>query len=155
MSSSTLANQALLLNLMFTSCPQVCPRQTQALVDVRAALPPAVREHVRFLSISVDPEHDTPSALKEFARAHGALAAGWSFARSDEAGTRLLGSRLAAFEPGVAPAPSAHGTALYLFDRGGRLVQRYRGAPLEVPHLVRELVALHDLNPSGARLASN
>jgi cytochrome oxidase Cu insertion factor (SCO1/SenC/PrrC family) len=152
---SALSNEVLLVNLMFTSCPVVCPRQTEALVLVREALPPAVRQRVRFLSISVDPENDSPSALKQFARAHGADELGWSFVRSDAADTRLLTSRLAAFEPGSAPAPSAHGTTLYLFARGGQLMQRYRGAPLDVSHLARELVMLDDLKPSGARLASN
>ena len=139
---------------MFTSCPVVCPKQTEALAEVRAALPEAVRERVRFVSVSVDPENDTPRALKRFARAHHADERGWSFVRSDPAGTERLTSRLAAFEPGAA-APSAHGTSLYLFDRGGRLVQRYRGAPLDVSHLARELTFLDDLKPSGARLARN
>lgn len=140
---------------MFTSCPVVCPKQTEALAEVRAALPTAVRERVRFVSISVDPENDTPRALKDFARAHRADESGWSFVRSDTAGTQLVVSRLGAFEPDAAPTPSAHGTSLYLFDRGGRLVQRYRGAPLDVSHLARELVLLDDLKPSGARLARN
>ncbi len=155
LTASHLSNRTLLVSFMFTSCPVVCPRQTEALVAVRAALPPHVRERVRFISVSVDPENDTAKELKAFAHSHGADTAGWSFVRADEAGTRLLGARLATFEPDVAPTPSAHGTDIYLFDRGGRLVQRYRGAPLEVSRLARELVALDDLNPSGARLASN
>lgn len=153
--ASALSNRPLLVGFMFTSCPVVCPKQTEALAEVRAALPTAVRERVRFVSISVDPENDTPRALKDFARAHRADESGWSFVRSDTAGTQLVVSRLGAFEPDAAPTPSAHGTSLYLFDRGGRLVQRYRGAPLDVSHLARELVLLDDLKPSGARLARN
>jgi protein SCO1 len=152
---SSLANQPLLLNFFFTSCPVVCPRQTEGLAAARAALPPAVRQHVRFLSVSVDPENDTPSALQRYAQAHGADQPGWSFARSDEAGTKQLRERLAASAPGAAAEPSAHDTHLYLFDRGGQLVQRYRGAPLDVPHLVRELVSLDEVKPSGTRLARN
>lgn len=153
--ASALSNRPLLVGFMFTSCPVACPKQTEALAEVRAALPTAVRERVRFVSISVDPENDTPRALKDFARAHRADESGWSFVRSDTAGTQLVVSRLGAFEPDAAPTPSAHGTSLYLFDRGGRLVQRYRGAPLDVSHLARELVLLDDLKPSGARLARN
>ncbi len=152
---SALSEQALVVSFMFTSCPVVCPRHTKGLVETRAALPAAVRDRIRFVSVSVDPDNDTPQALKAFAQAHGADEPGWSFVRADAASTQRLTARLAAFEPGVAPTPSAHGTTLYLFDRGGRLVQRYRGAPLDVSHLARELVALDELKPSGARLASN
>lgn len=152
---SELSGRVLLLNLMFTSCPSVCPAQTKALAHVRAELPEAVRERVRFVSVSVDPEHDDAPALKRFAQAHGVDGVGWQFTRTDAESTELLGSRLAAFAPEGAPLPAGHSTAIYLFDRGGRLVQRYRGAPIEVDHLVRELLALDDLKPSGARLASN
>ena len=154
LSGSSVSNRPLLVSFMFTSCPTVCPEQTEALAQVRDALPPEVRESVRFVSVSVDPENDTPGALKQFALAHHADDEGWSFVRSDVAGTQLLTTRLAALDP-AGSAPSAHNTSLYLFDRGGRLVQRYRGAPLDVPHLARELVVLDDLKPSEARLARN
>jgi protein SCO1 len=154
-SAKDLANRPLLVSFMFTSCPAVCPRQTESLVAVRAALPEPVRERVRFLSISVDPENDSPEALRQFAHAHGAAQPGWSFVRSDATGTQELTRRFAAFEPGKPATPSAHNTVVYLFDRGGRLVQRYRGAPLDVPHLARELALLDESNPPGARLAAN
>ena len=150
-----LAGNVVLLNLMFTSCPSVCPAQTRALAEVRAQLPEAVRERTRFVSVSVDPANDDAPALKRFAVAYGADQPGGHFTRTDAQSTERLGARLAAFAPDTAPTPAEHGTALYLFDRGGRLVQRYRGAPLDVSHLAREISALDELKPSGARLASN
>lgn len=153
--AAELSGRVLVLNLMFTSCASVCPAQTRALAQVRAELPEVVRERTRFISLSVDPDNDDVPALKRFARAHGADQAGWYFVRSDARATEELGSRLMAFAPDKARTPAAHGTAIYLFDRGGRLMQRYRGAPIEVSHLAREILALDDLKPSGARLASN
>lgn len=153
--AAELSGNVVLLNLMFTSCPSVCPAQTRALTEVRAQLPEAVRERTRFVSVSVDPANDDIPALKRFAVAYGADQPGWHFVRTNAASTELLGARLAAFAPNTAPKPAEHGTALYLFDRGGRLVQRYRGAPIEVSHLAREISALDELKPSGARLASN
>ena len=151
---AAVSSRVIVLNFMFTSCASVCPRQTRALAEVRAELPEAVRERVHFLSVSVDPDHDRPAVLKQFARANGADVSGWSFALSDENGTRLLGSRLAAFEPGAEPVPSAHSGAVYLFDRAGRLVQRYNGAPIDVPRLAREIIAVDQLKPFRARVAS-
>jgi|GEM_PF-1211099 len=151
---AALSGRVIVLNFMFTSCASICPRQTRALVEVRSRLPEAMRERIHFLSVSVDPDHDQPAVLKEFAQTNGAVAAGWSFALSDEQGTRLLGSRLAAFEPGSRPVPSAHSGAVYLFDRAGRLVQRYHGNPIDVARLTREIIAVDQLKPSGAQLAS-
>lgn len=156
LAAADLAGRTLLLNFMFTSCSVVCGRQTDALEDVRQALPEAVRERTRFVSVSVDPEHDDAAALKRFAARHGADVAGWSFVHSDESNTRRLAQRMAAFEPGSGPRPppSAHTLGLFLFDRQGRLVQRYAGSPIDVARLSRELIALDELNASEVRLAS-
>lgn len=152
--AASLSGQALLVNFLFTSCPEVCPRQTEALASVRASLPMSVRERVRFLSISVDPEHDTPAVLQRFARLHHALEPGWSFARSDAESTARLLARFAASPGGEMLAASAHSTALHLFDARGRLVQRYRGAPIDVAHLTRELAALAQPSTAEARWAT-
>jgi protein SCO1 len=144
---SDLAGKVLLVNFMFTSCSAVCPRQTRALLEIRNALPAAVRSEVRFVSVSVDPENDVPDALKRFARAHGADVQGWSFVRADEPGTERLAQRMAVFDasPDASAGPAAHTTALYLFDRKGSLAQRYSGTPIDVPRLSREVAALHML----------
>jgi protein SCO1/2 len=144
---SDLAGKVLLVNFMFTSCSMVCPRQTRALLEIRNALPTAVRAEVRFLSVSVDPENDEPDALKRFARAHGADLPGWSFVRADEAGTERLARRMAVFDASAdaATGPAAHTTALYLFDKKGALAQRYSGSPIDVPRLSREVAALQML----------
>lgn len=141
------AGRPLLLNFMFTSCPSVCPRQTEQLAELRAALPESVRKEVRFLSVTVDPENDSPSELDAFARRHGAALDGWFFARAEMAATDQLTKRLAVFDAAPSPAPANHTTAVYLFDRLGRLIQRYGGLPLDVPRLSKEIVAVYELKP--------
>ena len=54
------------VTFMFTRCPDVCPVLTQKLVEVEAEMTQEEREDVTFLSISVDPEYDSPEALKEY-----------------------------------------------------------------------------------------
>jgi protein SCO1/2 len=114
------------------------------LSNVQQRLSAALRKRVRFLSLSVDPENDTPGALKSFAIANGADLSGWSFVRASLDDTHALTTELAAFDaraPGPA-APSGHTTATYLFDGHGRLMQRYAGIPLDVPRLAREIEQL-------------
>ncbi len=64
------AGRPWLANFIFTRCPAVCPRMTQQMRAVAEALPAGAP--VRIASFSVDPEHDTPEVLAEFAAKHGA-----------------------------------------------------------------------------------
>jgi protein SCO1/2 len=134
----------LVLSFFFSSCPTVCPVGTRALANVQHQLSAALRQRVRFVSLSVDPENDTPEALKKFAMANGADLGGWSFVRASLDDTHALMTELAAFDArdGGPIAPSGHTTATYLFDGHGRLMQRYAGSPLDVPRLVREIEQL-------------
>lgn len=61
-------------DFMFTRCPTVCPRMTErmaAVAERARALP-----NVAFVSFSVDPDNDTPTALAAYAAAHHA---DWTF----------------------------------------------------------------------------
>lgn len=143
--AAELASSALVVSFMFTSCPSVCPTQTRALAQARRGLSSRARESVRFLSLSVDPDTDTPEQLRQFALANGADLNGWSFARASAEGTRALTTRLHAFDAAAGSAPSAHTTAAYLFDARGTLLQRYAG-PIDAPRLTRELERVDELS---------
>lgn len=56
-----------MLNFISSTCSAQCPTLTAAFSQVQARLDPQV-EPVRMVSISIDPEHDTPAKLKEYAR---------------------------------------------------------------------------------------
>jgi protein SCO1/2 len=65
------------LNFIFTTCTTICPVMTATFSRMRKELGPDA-DGVRMVSISIDPEYDTPTALKEYA---GRFNAGpnWSF----------------------------------------------------------------------------
>ncbi len=60
-----------ILNFIFTSCGAVCPVMSATFSQVQLALG-AERDTVRMVSISIDPEQDTPAALKAYAGKYGA-----------------------------------------------------------------------------------
>lgn len=150
-----LADKLLVLNFIFTRCGSVCPTQTRELAKARQALPEDLRGRVRFLSVSLDPEHDTAQALREFAEANQAAHADWFFVTAPPAATQSLVARLqlnaAPAAPSVEPqaaAPANHGTAVYLFDSSGRLMQRYLGAPLDRARLAGDISRLARITSS-------
>jgi protein SCO1/2 len=55
------------LAFVYTSCTTVCPVTSAVLGELQSKLGSA-RERVHLMSISIDPEHDTPSRLREYAQ---------------------------------------------------------------------------------------
>lgn len=70
---TNLANQdsPVILSFIFTTCTVVCPVTSATLAQVQAALGPE-RDALRMVSVSIDPEQDTPAALKAYAAKFGA-----------------------------------------------------------------------------------
>src|SRR5262245_40962017 len=62
--SSSLRGQAYVADFIFTSCTMKCPLLTARMVQIQRALSGA---GIRFVSFSVDPEHDTPDVLASYA----------------------------------------------------------------------------------------
>jgi protein SCO1/2 len=67
------------ISFIYTSCADLCPIETARLAEVKDKLGDAVGRDIFFISMSVDPEHDTPDMLKAFAGAFDASAPGWQF----------------------------------------------------------------------------
>ncbi len=55
------------LDFIFTTCTTICPVLSQAMTQLQAKLGSA-RDRVHLVSISIDPEQDTPARLAEYAR---------------------------------------------------------------------------------------
>jgi len=59
------------MNFIFTSCTTICPASSQVFAGLQDKLGPA-RDKVHLVSISIDPEEDTPSRLRQYADRFGA-----------------------------------------------------------------------------------
>lgn len=77
--SETMRGHVTIVDFVFTSCPSICPSLTAKM----ATLLPRTDDDVRLLSISVDPENDTPARLTEFLGKHGKPSPRWSFVTGD------------------------------------------------------------------------
>ena len=65
------------VNFIFTTCTTICPVMTATFAQLGRELGPDA-DRVRLVSITIDPEHDTPAVLAEYATRFGAKP-GWSF----------------------------------------------------------------------------
>src|SRR5262245_2403610 len=57
------------MNFIYTNCPDICGLTTARLTQAADKLGDAVGRDVFFVSLTVEPEHDTPVKLKEYANA--------------------------------------------------------------------------------------
>jgi cytochrome oxidase Cu insertion factor (SCO1/SenC/PrrC family)/cytochrome c2 len=67
-----------IISFIYTSCTDICPLTTARIALLEEKLGDMVGRDVFFLSMTVDPEHDTPERLKEYAERFG-VGPGWSF----------------------------------------------------------------------------
>lgn len=65
------ADVPVMLNFIFTSCTAICPAMSAIFASVQNELG-SDSTQLRMVSISIDPEHDTPEALSAYARRFGA-----------------------------------------------------------------------------------
>ena len=82
---SLVGERQTLITFIFTRCAAIefCPRMAKQFAEVQAVLKDREFPGLRLLSISLDPEHDRPELLKEYAVAVGADPAMWNFATAD------------------------------------------------------------------------
>lgn len=73
-----LAGHVVVINSFFTRCTSACPLITRKLVQAQSLLTPAQLAATRFVSLSADPEYDTPERTARFARSNEALAS-WTW----------------------------------------------------------------------------
>src|SRR5215510_6141274 len=76
--SDVLKGKTVVVNAFFTTCTSVCPPMNRNMEKIQEALGDRVGRDVFLVSITVDPENDTPARMKEYAKKFHA-GAGWTF----------------------------------------------------------------------------
>lgn len=145
--SEQLRGRVWIASFLFTSCTQACPTLAAQLANVRGRLARhGDRAHV--VSITVDPEHDTPARMREYAERFGGTSQ-WTLLTGAPTDVRTTTER-AFFQPTpsrteleVAPGYDIlHGTGVLLIDRDGRCRGLYPTDGPGVDRLVRDVERL-------------
>jgi len=85
-----LAGRVWVADFVFTRCQGICPALTTHMKRVQTALERAGARDVGLVSFSVDPLHDTPAVLQEYAARFGADPTRWRFVSGDRAAMYAL-----------------------------------------------------------------
>ena len=84
------------INFMFTSCGDACPLETAKLRQVQDLLGDHVGKNVYMYSITVDPDRDTPAALKAYMKKFK-VRPGWQFLTGKKEDIDLIRKKLAMY----------------------------------------------------------
>lgn len=114
--SDSLRGKVWVASFFFANCPGICLKMNQSIADLQKELDP----EVRFVSITVDPDHDTPESLRAYADRIGATDR-WLFLTGSMRDIKDIAND--SFQ--VAAAPAAHSERLMLVDRHGRVRGSY------------------------------
>jgi len=147
----SLKGRVILLSFVYTSCPDVCPLITASALSAQKTLRGGEKGSVFFLTVTTDPEVDTPAVLKSYASRFGVDFSNWS----------LLTGEIPALLPvwkafGVKVKRKARGlvehTALTaIVDRQGILRVVYIGSSPDSRRLLRDIRALLSNSPPAGR----
>jgi protein SCO1/2 len=117
--SAVLAGHVTALQLMFTSCQATCPIQGALFGEAVKKLG-SRSPKVQLLSVSIDPEHDTPAALHAWLQRFGGSTSRWRAASPDKA----LLDGLVKFLKSQKSGPDPHTAQAYYFNLKGELFLR-------------------------------
>lgn len=125
-----IAGSVLLVNFIFTRCPDTCPMLTRTMAQIQSQLK-ATGKSIQLLSITADPAFDKPEVLDAYASKFGADPGLWTFLTGSREAVRkvvvdnfktALESPISADSQDMAPAfEIAHSERFVLIDQIGRI----------------------------------
>jgi protein SCO1/2 len=120
--NETYKGKVYVLEFFFSTCPSICPKMNQSMLQIENTF--FGNPNFGQVSISIDPEHDTPAVLKAHRELLGVKSSNWNFLTGDR--TYILdlsnkGFNLYAGENNKAKGGFEHSGLFALIDKDGNI----------------------------------
>ena len=142
-SLDTFRGQPFVLTFVFTRCsvPNFCPRMSNNFEELQTAIKAGsgALATTRLLSITLDPDYDTPKILSDYAAFHHSDSKIWSFATGDKKEIDSLTRAFSVYRQ-TEGGTISHGLATALMNRDGTIEKIWRGnawTPAEVTQAIQ------------------
>ena len=142
LSLTDLRGKVLAVTFIYATCKDTCPILTAKMATLQRRLGADFGPRVRFVSVTVEPEVDTPTVLTAYAKRFDADPAGWSFLTGSSAEISDVVRRYGAFAKRVKPGDVDHLFLTSLIDRSGMLRVQYLGYRFDPEEMLRDLRSL-------------
>ena len=137
-----LRGKVVAVTFIYTLCTNTCPVLTPMMSFVQDQLGADFGAKIAFVSITVDPERDTPEVLKQYAQAFGANLAGWFFLTGRSDVIRDVTRRYGVFALKSANGDVDHTFLTSIVDRRGILRVQYLGVRFDPNEFRHDLLSL-------------
>lgn len=81
-SNETYKGKVFVLEFFFASCPTICPKMNRSMMEIQNNF--FGNPNFGIVSITIDPDHDTPKVLKEHMKLLGVKSSNWNFLTGDK-----------------------------------------------------------------------
>jgi len=108
-----------LITMFYASCPHVCPLLISTIKLTESKLSAEQRADLRVLTISIDPERDTPEKMLETMERHSVEASRWSMVRPQPGDLRTIAGVFGVKYKQLPNGEFNHTTRIILLDREG------------------------------------
>jgi len=146
-----LKGQVVLLTFVYTSCPDVCPLITASALAVQKALLGPEKKSVSLLTVTTDPEVDTPEVLKAYAERFGADLSNWSFLTGDISALAPVWKSFGVKVKRKGRGLVDHTPLTAIVDRRGILRVVYLGSSPDPGLILRDIRALSNQPAAGPK----
>jgi protein SCO1 len=130
------------VTFIFTKCTDTCPVLTPMMSFVQDRLGADFGSKIAFVSITVDPERDSPQVLREYGEAFGANFVGWSFLTGSPSDIRDVTRRYGVFAAKVDNGNVDHTFLTSIIDPHGILRVQYLGVRFDPEEFRLDLLSL-------------
>jgi protein SCO1/2 len=141
---AALRGKAVVVTFIYTGCPDICPLLTQKMAQLQDELGKNFGAKIAFVSITLDPEHDTSEVLQQYAQLFGAKPEGWAFLTGPPEAIRDVAHRYGIFFSRNQDGSIDHTQLTTLVDPGGQMRVQYLGGRFDADEFRHDLMSLID-----------
>jgi protein SCO1/2 len=137
-----LRGKVVVVTFIYTACADACPLLTAKMAALQDDLGSDFGPKIFFVSITVDPERDTPDVLTRYAQAHGAKLSGWAFLTGTPDEIRAVARQYGIYHKKQTSGDVDHTFLTSLVDQRGTLRVQYMGIRFDSDELRHDLRSL-------------
>jgi protein SCO1/2 len=135
----SLRGKVAIVAFAYTTCPDVCPLITAAMRQTQEGLTKDERTSTYFVTITTDPEIDTPKVMASYAQRYGVDLSNWAFLTGDEAALKKIWKNFGVGVQRKARGLIDHTTLTAVVDRSGTIRIAYIGTSPDPKAVLQDL----------------
>lgn len=138
---SKLTGRVVVVAFAYTTCPDVCPLITAALRRVQSGLTPDESKRVFLLTVTTDPEIDSPKVLAGYGKRYGADSSNWSFLTGNQLALEKVWKNFGVGVKRKARGLVDHTPLTAVVDRQGKMRVAYVGPAPDAKMILQDVRA--------------